>query len=67
MCIRDGGEEGLDAAYEQATAHLTALQAEQERLREQERTAERDRQSAAARAEALELSLTCLLYTSRCV
>jgi chromosome segregation protein len=58
IAVDEEGEEGLDAAYEQATAHLTALQAEQERLREQERTAERDRQSAAARAEALELSLT---------
>jgi chromosome segregation protein len=58
IAVDEEGEEGLDAAYEKANAELTALQAEQERLREQERTADRDRQSATARAEALALSLT---------
>jgi chromosome segregation protein len=59
IAVDEEGEEGLDAAYEKANAELAALQAEQERLREQERTAERDRQSApSGRAEALALSLT---------
>ncbi len=58
IAVDEEGEEGLDAAYEKANAELTALQAEQERLREQDRTADRDRQSATARADALALSLT---------
>ena len=57
IAAEEAGEEDLDAGYEQAAAHLDRLEAELEELREQERVAERDRQSAAARVEALELSL----------
>ena len=57
IAAEEAGEEDLDAGYEQAAAHLDRLEAELEELREQERAAERDRQSAAARMEALELSL----------
>jgi chromosome segregation protein len=57
IAAEEAGEEDLDAGYEQAAADLDRLEAELEELREQERVAERDRQSAAARVEALELSL----------
>jgi len=58
IAVDEEGEEGLDAAYEQAAAVVDALQQQAETLREQQRTADRDRQSATARADALELSLT---------
>ena len=57
IAAEEAGEEDLDAGYEQAAAHLDRLEADLEECREQERAAERDRQSAAARVEALELSL----------
>ncbi len=51
------GEEGLDGAYEQATADLERAETEVERWREEQRAAESERASLAARREALELSL----------
>ncbi len=58
IAVDEEGEEGLDAAYERASAELEVLQSDAERLRDEERTADRDRQAAGARADALELSLT---------
>jgi len=58
IAVDEEGEEGLDAAHEEAASRLATLEAEADGLREQERSADRDRQSAQARAEALELSLT---------
>ncbi|WP_411283226.1 chromosome segregation protein SMC [Lapillicoccus sp.] len=58
IAVEEEGEEGLDTTYEQTAAELERLEAGLEALRESERTAERDRQSGAARAEALELSLS---------
>ena len=51
------GEEGLDTAYEEAAARLEAAEAELARWKEAEATAERARTTAAARVEALGLSL----------
>jgi chromosome segregation protein len=58
VAVDEEGEEGLDSAYEKSAAALEAVEAEVEALREAERTAERDRTTAAARLEALELSLS---------
>ncbi|KRB48232.1 chromosome segregation protein SMC [Terrabacter sp. Root181] len=52
------GEEGLDTAYEEAAARLEAAEAEHARWKEAEATAERARTTAAARVEALGLSLS---------
>jgi len=51
------GEEGLDSAYETAAEELAAVETRIAELEGVEREAERDRASAAARVEALELSL----------
>ncbi|WP_285105148.1 chromosome segregation protein SMC [Promicromonospora sp. MEB111] len=53
----EGGEEGLDVAHEAASEVLELAKAEVRHLQEQVTTAQRDRSSAAARVEALELSL----------
>jgi chromosome segregation protein len=53
----DEGELGLDARHETATRALAELDAEIERLEAEERGAERDRATAAARADALALTL----------
>ena len=58
VAVDEEGEEGLDSAYEAAEAAFQTIEAEVERLREEERGAERDRTNAAARLEALELSLS---------
>jgi chromosome segregation protein len=58
IAVEEEGEEGLDSAYEGAVAELSDLEKRIDALREQERAAERDRQSATARAEGLEVSLT---------
>ena len=57
IAATEEGEEGLDTAYEAATARLAEVEAEVERHAAAEREAERDRASAQARLEALELSL----------
>ncbi|GGB86001.1 chromosome partitioning protein Smc [Knoellia flava TL1] len=51
------GEEGLDSAYETAAEELATVETRIAELEGVEREAERDRASAAARVEALELSL----------
>lgn len=53
----DGGEEGLDVAHEAASEVLELAKAEVRHLQEQVTTAQRDRSAAAAKVEALELSL----------
>ncbi|PUB31766.1 condensin subunit Smc [Promicromonospora sp. AC04] len=53
----EGGEEGLDVAHEAASEVLELAKAEVRHLQEQVTTAQRDRSSAAAKVEALELSL----------
>ncbi len=58
VAVDEEGEEGLDSAYEKAAAVLEGIEAEVEEHKEAERTAERDRTTAAARLEALELSLS---------
>jgi chromosome segregation protein len=58
VAVEEEGEEGLDSAHESAEARLRTAESDVERLREEERLAERDRASAAARLEALELSLS---------
>jgi chromosome segregation protein len=57
VAVEEEGEEGLDTAHERAAAEHEQAEAEVERWREAERTADSDRSSAAARLEALELSL----------
>ncbi|WP_427383429.1 chromosome segregation protein SMC [Janibacter sp. G56] len=57
IAVDEGSEEGLDAAYEKANAAHEQALAEVERWVEAERTADRERTNAAARLEALELSL----------
>jgi chromosome segregation protein len=57
IAATEEGEEGLDIAYEAATARLAEVEAEVERQAAAERDAERDRASAQARLEALELTL----------
>jgi chromosome segregation protein len=57
VAVDEEGEEGLDEAYEEAVARRAAAEGEVERLRTEERDAERERTSAAARLEALEMSL----------
>lgn len=57
VAVEEEGEEGLDATHEAAAARLAAAETEVERLVAEEREAERQRSSAAARLEALELSL----------
>jgi chromosome segregation protein len=52
------GEHGLDTAYEQAADRLEAAEAELARWREAETTADRSRTMAAAKVEALGLSLS---------
>ncbi|GAB47246.1 chromosome segregation protein SMC [Mobilicoccus pelagius] len=51
------GEEGLDAAYEEAAAAVEAARAVVEEAQEAERAAEADRAHAAARREALAMGL----------
>ncbi len=51
------GEEGLDAAYEEANDELAEIEAELEQLRADEREAERERDALTARKEALEVGL----------
>lgn len=51
------GEEGLDSAYETAAEELASIESRIAELEGVEREAERDRASAAARVEALEMSL----------
>lgn len=51
------GEEGLDSAYETAAEELAEIEGRITALENAEREAERDRSSAAARVEALGLSL----------
>ncbi|WP_040158435.1 chromosome segregation protein SMC [Mobilicoccus massiliensis] len=51
------GEEGLDAAYEEAAEAVEVARAVVERAQEAERTAEADRAHAAARREALAIGL----------
>ncbi|MFC7486843.1 chromosome segregation protein SMC [Knoellia sp. CPCC 206453] len=51
------GEEGLDSAYETAAEELAEIEGRIVALENSEREAERDRSSAAARVEALGLSL----------
>ncbi|WP_406830088.1 chromosome segregation protein SMC [Pedococcus sp. KACC 23699] len=58
VAVDEEGEEGLDSAYEKAAAVLEGIEAEVEGHKEAERMAERDRTTAAARLEALELSLS---------
>jgi len=53
----EDGPEGLDVAHEAASEVLELAKAEVRRLQEQVTTAQRDRSSAAAKVEALELSL----------
>ncbi|MFI2363199.1 chromosome segregation protein SMC [Promicromonospora sp. NPDC019610] len=53
----EGDGEGLDVAHEAASEVLELAKAEVRRLQEQVTTAQRDRSSAAAKVEALELSL----------
>lgn len=53
----EDGEEGLDVAHEAASEMLELAKAEVRHLQEQVTTAQRDRSSAAAKVEALELSL----------
>ncbi|MFE7506380.1 chromosome segregation protein SMC [Promicromonospora sp. NPDC057488] len=53
----EGGEEGLDVAHEAAAEVLELAKAEVRHLQEQVTTAQRDRSAAAAKVEALELSL----------
>jgi chromosome segregation protein len=53
----EDGEEGLDVAHEAASEVLELAKAEVRHLQEQVTTAQRDRSSAAAKVEALELSL----------
>ncbi|MFD2796232.1 chromosome segregation protein SMC [Promicromonospora vindobonensis] len=53
----EDGEEGLDVAHEAAAEVLELAKAEVRHLQEQVTTAQRDRSSAAAKVEALELSL----------
>ncbi|MFD6449030.1 chromosome segregation SMC family protein, partial [Promicromonospora sp. NPDC060204] len=53
----EGDGEGLDVAHEAASEVLELAKAEVRHLQEQVTTAQRDRSSAAARVEALELSL----------
>ena len=57
VAVDEEGEEGLDTAHEHAAAELEQAEADVERWREAGRAAESDRSSAAARLEALELSL----------
>ena len=57
VAVDEEGEEGLDTAHEHAAADLEQAEADVERWREAGRAAESDRSSAAARLEALELSL----------
>ncbi|MER7071267.1 chromosome segregation protein SMC [Terrabacter sp. NPDC000476] len=52
------GEEGLDTAYEEAAERLEAAEAELARWKDAEAAAERARTTAAARVEALGLSLS---------
>ncbi len=58
IAVEEAGEEDLDSGYESAALRLEDLEATLESWREQERAADRDRQSAAARVEALEMSLS---------
>ncbi|MBW3085804.1 Chromosome partition protein Smc [Austwickia sp. TVS 96-490-7B] len=51
------GEEGLDAAYEEAAAALELARERAEDLRRQERLAERERSAAQGRVEALDMAL----------
>jgi chromosome segregation protein len=53
----EDGAEGLDVAHEAASEVLELAKAEVRHLQEQVTTAERDRSAAAAKVEALELSL----------
>ena len=53
----EDGAEGLDVAHEAASGVLELAKAEVRHLQEQVTTAQRDRSSAAAKVEALELSL----------
>ncbi|MFC4629858.1 chromosome segregation protein SMC [Promicromonospora alba] len=53
----EDGAEGLDVAHEAAAGVLELAKAEVRHLQEQVTTAQRDRSSAAAKVEALELSL----------
>ncbi|MBA8806815.1 chromosome segregation protein SMC [Promicromonospora sukumoe] len=53
----EGGEEGLDVAHEAAAEVLELAKAEVRHLQEQVTTAQRERSAAAAKVEALELSL----------
>ncbi|WP_129783595.1 chromosome segregation protein SMC [Promicromonospora panici] len=53
----EDGAEGLDVAHEAASEVLELAKAEVRHLQEQVTTAQRDRSSAAAKVEALELSL----------
>ncbi|MEU4364044.1 chromosome segregation protein SMC [Promicromonospora sp. NPDC023987] len=53
----EDGEEGLDVAHEAASEVLELAKAEVRHLQEQVTTAQRDRSAAAAKVEALELSL----------
>ncbi|MEH0109131.1 chromosome segregation protein SMC [Tersicoccus sp. MR15.9] len=51
------GEEGLDAAYEEASSLVEELEAELETARQAERDAERERDALTARIEALQVGL----------
>ncbi|MFD2025585.1 chromosome segregation SMC family protein [Promicromonospora aerolata] len=55
--VGEDGAEGLDVAHEAASEVLELAKAEVRHLQEQVTTAQRDRSSAAAKVEALELSL----------
>ncbi|MBP8879549.1 MAG: chromosome segregation protein SMC [Dermatophilaceae bacterium] len=57
IAVEEEGEEGLDTAYESAAAHLEALELQAKTLREEELAADRERQAAAARADALAMSV----------
>ncbi|MDQ2782702.1 MAG: AAA family ATPase, partial [Actinomycetota bacterium] len=58
IAVEEAGEENLDSGYESAALRLEELEAQLESWRDQERVADRDRLSAAARVEALEMSLS---------
>jgi len=57
IAVEEEGEEGLDAAYEQAQTAQAAARAEVERWREADRAADRERTALTARLEALRLGL----------
>jgi chromosome segregation protein len=57
VAVDEEGEVGLDSDFEEAATELREVEAEIERLRSAEHAAERDRVGAAAKAEALEMSL----------